>query len=382
MKASGRRILFTLAATVHVGRGALEPCHAPENDALQYNATYQAAICANQTLFTPATTKLPEGTYIALGLKGARELADYLDVHPDVKITNLLISDSTVGDLAIDFGYQDTYIDFFNDLHTRLDRETQLEYNAINRNVSRDLQQTILDLDALSSRIMNKVAPSLETFAYLNYITTWGEYWRLEIPDDNRTRNVLDRDFPRLTHLTLRDRRWRFQTLEGRSTFFPPLPALTHLHILTGNHVPALSVIRQAVPNATHVLFTANYPAEFSAKPMFLVRWTQSLMRILVGSVKSPTIIVQPDHNPMLRRGQECGNPGVEYHYELRRLAHNRELHLRLPPEEDFDQYGITYEGYTVFPLIRAIAEFEDRLGGGEGEWGIPSKNETVKYEL
>ncbi|KAJ7757474.1 hypothetical protein B0H16DRAFT_1536780, partial [Mycena metata] len=306
-------ILFALAGAAHVGHGALEPCHAPENDGLQYNATYQVAICANQTLFTPATTELPEGTYIALGLKGTRELAEYLDVYPELKITNLLLSDSTVEDLAVDFGYKDSYIDFMDDLdYTRVDRETQLEYDAINKNISRDLQQTILDLDTLSSRIMDQVAPSLETLAFLNYITTPGEYYYPELTThDNRTRNVLNRDFPRLTHLTLRDRRWQFQTLEGRSTFFPPLPALTHLHILTGRYVPAMSVVRQAMPNATHILFSANYAVEFSAKLMFLVKWAQSVMRILVGSAKSPTILVQPNHNPVFRRGMGCGNPGV-----------------------------------------------------------------------
>ncbi|KAJ7157096.1 hypothetical protein C8R46DRAFT_1113368 [Mycena filopes] len=353
---------------------ALNPCISKALVENGLNATRAQAIgCSSQTLFTPDTT-LPEGTYIAMGLKGVHELAEYLDAHPTAPVTNLFLSDSTVEDLATDFGYRDIFFDDF-DFQARLDPETEREYNAINRNITRDLQQTIQDLDTLASRIMDRVAPSLETFAYLNYIAISGDHWRMEVPD-NRTRNVLDRDFPHLTHLTLRDRRWRFQSFAGRSTFFPPLPALTHLHVLTSK-VPALSVVQQAVPNATHILFTANYPPEFSTKPIFLVQWTRSLKQILLGSAKSPTIIVQPMLNPMLQRGMGCGNPGLAYHCELGRLARKWGIYLRVPPEDDFDHYGVTYDGYNVFPLARAIAEFEDRLGGGEGEWRIPSANET-----
>jgi hypothetical protein len=55
-------------------------------------------------------------------------------------------------------------------------------------------------------------------------------------------------------------------------------------------------------------------------------------------------------------------------------------MHLGLPPLEDFGKYGDTYESSRLFPLSRAIAEFEDRLLGGEGEWAVPSKNDTLDY--
>ncbi|KAJ7492143.1 hypothetical protein FB451DRAFT_1217134 [Mycena latifolia] len=372
-------VLLLALANVNVGRetGAANP-------ATPVICQGQATSCTNQTLFTPANCDLPDGTYIATSLPGARELADYLDTHPNATVAHLLISDASIDDLVTDFGYEDDFIDDWDPQYDfALAREKMKYTQAHNRNISRNLIQTVLDLDAVSARIMDRVAPSLESLSYLNYIRLWDESYyydrRADVPD-NRTRTVLDRDFPCLTHLTLRDHHWRFQDLPGRRTFFRALPALTHLHVVS-NFFPPLSTVRASVPNATHIRFSGNLPAEFSARRMFLVQWARSLVNVLRRSPNSPLIIAQPPFTPMLNRGMECGNPGIAHTCLLGRLARNRDIHLNLPIEYDYDEYGVSYDASRTFSLRRAIAEFEDRLiGGGEGEWAVPSRNDTLDY--
>jgi hypothetical protein len=82
----------------------------------------------------------------------------------------------------------------------------------------------------------------------------------------------------------------------------------------------------------------------------------------------------------MLGRGMGCGNPGIMHSCMLTRLARNRDLHLSLPARADYDQYAPSYESSRLFPLSRAIAEFEDRIGGGDGEWAFPVSDDAVKY--
>lgn len=47
-------------------------------------------------------------------------------------------------------------------------------------------------------------------------------------------------------------------------------------------------------------------------------------------------------------------------------------LHLRLPIEEDYCKYSY-FNG--LFPVGRAITEYEDQARGGEGEWAVPPKD-------
>ncbi|KAJ7933863.1 hypothetical protein B0H13DRAFT_1952316 [Mycena leptocephala] len=232
---------------------------------------------------------------------------------------------------------------------SNLNNSELVDYDSLNKNITQILLRTIQDLDAVSSRIMYQVSPSLESLAYLNYIRIW----------DNRTRNVVDREFPRL-------RTWRFQNLPGRRTFFRRIPSLTHLHVISSSF-PSTSVIRQSVPNATHIRLSGNLPAELSTRRNFLV---QSFMAIFRRSTNSPVIIAQPTFNPMLQRGMGCGNPGLDYTCMLSVLARNSDVHLSLPPEEDYNRYALSYESLRNFPLTRAIAE----------EWSIPSKNDTLEY--
>jgi hypothetical protein len=387
-------LLLLVASLTSLGQVS---CGVPQGlDIPECNSTATPVAClaigrTNQTFFSPTNSDLPEGTYIAASLTGALQLADYLDAHPAINVTNLLLSDSTVQDLATDFGYGDTYIDWM-DPPSNLNN-SEPDYDSLNRNISQILLRTIQDLDAVSSRIMDRVSPSLESLAYLNYIRIWGEYGRMDVPD-NRTRNMVDREFPRLRSLTLRDQQWRFQNLPGRQTFFRRIPSLTHLHVISSSF-PSTAVIRQSVPNATHIRISGNLPAELSARRNFFVQWTQSFMAglrrrfvfryfmqssLTLLSTNSPVIIVQPTFNPMFQRGMGCGNPGLDYTCMLSVLARNRGVHLSLPQEEDYDRYALSYESLRNFPLTRAIVEFEDRLGGGEGEWSIPSKNDTLEY--
>ncbi|KAJ7492142.1 hypothetical protein FB451DRAFT_1217130 [Mycena latifolia] len=372
-------VLLLALASISVGRETGAP-----NPATPVICQGQAMSCTNQTLFTPANSGLPEGTYIATSLPGARELADYLDTHSNTTVAHLLISDASIDDLATDFGYDYNFIAWGPEYDSALAREQRNYTQALNRNISQTLIQTILDLDAVSARIMDQVAPSLESLSYLNYIRLWDEsyYDRQRDVPNNRTRTVLDRDFPRLTHLTLRDHHWRFQDLAGRRTFFRALPALTHLHVVS-DFFPPLSTVRASVPNATHIRLSGNLPAEFSARRMFLVQWARSLVNVLRRRYvpNSPLIIVQPPFTPMLNRGMKCGSPGIAYTCLLGRLARNRDIHLSLPVQYDYDEYGASYDASRTFSLRRGIAEFADRLvGGGEGEWAVPSRNDTLRY--
>ncbi|KAJ6541857.1 hypothetical protein B0H19DRAFT_1174986 [Mycena capillaripes] len=375
-------LLFFALASVNVSQAKWSsPCPSTAKDGSECDAqsiACQATTCTDQMFLYSDNSELPEGTYIAASLTAVLQLADYLDAHPTVNVANLLISDSTIEDLATDFGYEDTGAYSLFNSPIRYNGQVLEEQEAINRNISQNFRQTILDLDAVSARIMTRVAHSLESLAYLNYIRIWDDSWYTNVTD-NRTRNVLDRDFPRLTHLTLRDPWWRFQDLPGQRTFFRPLPSLTHLHVVSGNY-PSLSVVRQSAPNVTHIRFSGNLPAEYSPKRMFLAQWTRPLIDGFFRSANSPILIAQANLNPMLNREMECGNPGIQHKCELSRLARNSDLHLKLAPEEDFDQYGVSYSASRLFPLSRAIAEFEDRSSGGEGEWAIPSKNETEYY--
>ncbi|KAJ6623164.1 hypothetical protein B0H10DRAFT_2011488 [Mycena sp. CBHHK59/15] len=307
----------------------------------------QATKFPKQTFFSAANSGLPEGTYIAASLAGALQLADYLDAYPNASVRNLLISDATVHDLATDFGYGETEFHYIDLLPNGSLAEGQVDYVP-----------TLRNLETVSARIMDKVAPTLESLSYLAYIRIWdnyGPYWHRN-PQTTALSSSSTANF-----------RWGFRNLPER---------VTHLHIVSGGF-PPLSIVRKAVPSGTHIRFSGNLPQEFSATSMFIVQWTRSLMDRIVGSANSPIIVTQPNFSPSLNRGVRCGNPGIKHNCMLARLGRNRDLHLSLPTTEDYHRYGVTYEELRLFPLSRAITEFEDRIGGGEGEWAIPEKDET-----
>ncbi|KAJ6601341.1 hypothetical protein DFH09DRAFT_1302625 [Mycena vulgaris] len=111
------------------------------------------------------------------------------------------------------------------------------------------------------------------------------------------------------------------------------------------------------------------------------LRWENHRQNIELGRARKQYERLAPPHiSPKLDRGMRCGNPGIEHTCMLSRLACNRDLQLSLPAREDYDQYGVSYSSSRLFPFSRAIIEFENRLGGGEGEWAVPSKNDTKEY--
>lgn len=69
--------------------------------------------------------------------------------------------------------------------------------------------------------------------------------------------------------------------------------------------------------------------------------------------------------------GGWCGTPGVEYDELFRTLANrsNEQIHLKFPIEQDYHRYR---EPRGIVPLRQAIADFEDVVRGGEGNWAIP----------
>ncbi|KAF7307420.1 hypothetical protein MIND_00536400 [Mycena indigotica] len=336
------------------------------------------AINNNITFLTPNNSELPGGTYIAINSTGITQLADYLDNHPDAFIKNLLLSDSTFEDLANDFGYFDTSYDRLNPPdEARWEKYRRM--HAANQELSQTLRQHALDLEQRVKRIIDRVAPTLESLVLLNYLRLdEGQFYNW---DDNRTRTALDHNFPQLTHLTIRDYHWDFKPLPGqRWRFFPPLPSVTHLHIVAdanafSGRYPSSSTLRRLVPNGQRIRLSG-YPAkEFHPKLWKVVRWSRQIFQAILDWNPRKTIIVQPNYSP---RGGYCGNPGIQHGCMLAQLAWNPAIRVLLPHEEDYNHYGVSYAAARLFSLRRALAEFEGRLvDGGEGEWDIPSLDET-----
>ncbi|KAJ7090121.1 hypothetical protein C8R44DRAFT_751109 [Mycena epipterygia] len=80
---------------------------------------------SNLTLLTPEDSALPAGTYIATGVSGVTQLAEYLDTYPEGTITRL-ISDSTVEEVDTRHGYlySSAPSDYEDDLFPAVERAT------------------------------------------------------------------------------------------------------------------------------------------------------------------------------------------------------------------------------------------------------------------
>jgi hypothetical protein len=79
-------------------------------------------------------------------------------------------------------------------------------------------------------------------------------------------------------------------------------------------------------------------------------------------------VIIQPGFDDLFYGGETI-IPGKQYRQLFRWLSDDPSVHLRLVVEEDFCKYSF-FNG--LFPVGRAVEEFEDHLHGGEGEWTIP----------
>ncbi|KAJ7468968.1 hypothetical protein B0H11DRAFT_2045082 [Mycena galericulata] len=349
-----------------------------------------------RTFFTPEDDALPapQGTFIATGVLAVTQLAEYLDTYPETRIMRVLVSDSTVEDTETGHGYVrftedsgEDGSDFLFDVDgyqwgrknpkPLTDEEEDRIEDIRHSNAKTDLRlkRAVRDLEAPLKRILDKAAPSLEAFSYLNYIY---RPWKFPITngaEDPRIAALLGHDYPKLREFTFRN-----QDMEGVSRLLidssSQFHSVTHLHV--PNLWPTLTSILKLFPQLTHLLLTGvesfyGLPSEFH--PVYPTPgWTfENLKRSILGTPYDPpkplpgnvTVIIQPDFNPMFAGGF-CGTPGVAYNEMFDRLGDDPRAHVKFPIEEDYRS------GLGLVPLRRAIKEFEDRARGAQGEWAIP----------
>jgi hypothetical protein len=217
-----------------------------------------------QTFLSPTDNlgSLQEATYIATGLPAILELAVYLDLHPEAHITRLLLADATVRDLDSNFGVITCGATAYSQQSTRClgapawdgttplsdeqeDFIADLEYN--NAKADRHRRRAIRDIAAPLARILERTAPSLESFSYLMYRSAGDG-------EDDRRLSVLDNDFPSLRFFTFRNGGWKDDTFSILQ-FAPHAPILSHLHVVA-EPIQSLAALQQAFPHLTHLRIT------------------------------------------------------------------------------------------------------------------------------
>ncbi|KAJ7794984.1 hypothetical protein B0H14DRAFT_3556031 [Mycena olivaceomarginata] len=144
----------------------------------------------NRTLFTPETSDLPAGTYIATGIAGVTQLAEYLDTYPDTRITRLLISDSTILDVDAKHGHLFTdeskdEIDWDDATHEKVWAVVRVFEEPLNR-------------------VFAKVALTLEALSYLAYSA--GPHGAYDEWADPRLEPLLQHNYPSLTQFNFPSR--------------------------------------------------------------------------------------------------------------------------------------------------------------------------------
>ncbi|KAJ6607587.1 hypothetical protein B0H10DRAFT_2071086 [Mycena sp. CBHHK59/15] len=343
-------------------------------------ALCSGAMSTNQTFLSPTDGGLPEGTYLATGLAGIAALAAYLDAHPETRVTRLLLSDSTVEDMDTGFGfipYRDhaLFESGYGSRPLRLltDEEEDHQEEIRHHNVKASFKRwrTIRDITAPLTRVLDHVSPSLEALSYVLFLQAHlgEEDWRM---------SVLDRDFPSLQYLTLRSGGHRDEAdFFSLKKFASRAPGLTHLHVVR-EHIASLAALRDSFPSLTDVRITGStsmsgLPGELDPQRP-VPSWGETV-RHYVSGARPPdppviipgnlTVIVQPGFDPMFHGGW-CGTPGVEYGEIFERLATEPVVHLLFPIEEDYRKYS---SEHGLFPVGRAMVEFENLARGGEGDW-------------
>ncbi|KAJ7134878.1 hypothetical protein C8R44DRAFT_977361 [Mycena epipterygia] len=309
-------------------------------------------------LSTDSPSDLPEGTYIAIGFPAILELAAYLDFHPDTPVTRLLLADSTVRDLDSNFGVVTCGGPEPEGLLTDEQEDFLADLNYNNAKADRRRKRTIRDITAPLTRILERVGPSLESFSYLLYLSAGEE-------EEDRRLSVLDRPFPSLRHFTFRNGGDRpFSLME----FAPHAPVLSHLHVVM-EPVQSLVALHDGFPHLSHLRMTGlnfdfELPDELKPDPTNF----SPDFPLIPGNI---TVIVQPGFDSLFHGGG-ASIPARQYKQLFRRLVDDPSLHLLLPIEEDYCKYSY-FNG--LFPVGRAIADFEDQARGGEGEWAVPPED-------
>ncbi|KAJ7779927.1 hypothetical protein B0H16DRAFT_1500247 [Mycena metata] len=323
----------------------------------------------NRTLFTPETSGLPAGTYIATGIAGVTQLAEYLDTYPDTRITRLLVSDSTAQDFDAKHGHL-----FTDGSQNELDSDqtTRMKVWAATRAFEEPL-----------SRVFAKAAPILEALSFLAYIHHKEGLYGATYPEwtDPRLEPLVQHNYPLLTHFNFPSRRH----LDGAyrvltEAYYPPcppacdvadeasrFPALTHLRT-AGNFesstlplILARDVDEFKFPRLTHLLVTdVGAMCELASE-----LWSAQVEALRPLTPRNITLIVEPTFSPTPDEGRDFECENHDYRGSAFNLVREDGVHLKLPFGEDHD---------AKESLRRALTEFLDGARGGEGEWTLPER--------
>ncbi|KAJ6589752.1 hypothetical protein B0H19DRAFT_1104623 [Mycena capillaripes] len=351
----------------------------------------------NSTLFTPENDDVPAGTYIAMGISAVEQLAEYLESHPESKITRLLISDSTIRDVDTWHGYLSASFRFADSDYGLVERkdltdEEQLRLDHVwsnNAEANLRIRRAVCDIEVPLMRILDKAAPSLETLSFLTYISDFSYDLTCDgtrRTDDPRFAALLGYTYPSLQHLTLRfpdNADWSEESAHPwvHASHFP---SVTHLHIVPPDYTgtPPLASLLDRFRRLTHLRVTgllrsSQLPADMRPNhyaPGFVEGFKEHILSIAEPLFSVPgnlTVMVQPGFYPMLNgNGGWCGTPGLEYDDLFESLTNRLGVYVKLPSEEDYRSYPS--QQLAIAPLRRAIAEFEDTARGGDGDWAIP----------
>ncbi|KAJ7251645.1 hypothetical protein C8J57DRAFT_1665936 [Mycena rebaudengoi] len=332
----------------------------------------------NRTLFTPEASDLPAGMYIATGIAGVTQLAEYLDTYPDTRITRLLMSDFTFQDVDAKHGH------LFTD-----GSKDEIDWDEATHH---KVWAAVHDFEEPLNRILAKAAPTLEALSYLAYIYYSAELHGVIYPEwtDPRLEPLVQHNYPSLTQFNFPShhldgayrvlteayyppcKRYDFPTHHLDPCYVPDkasrFPSLTHLRTArifkSSALASTLAYVIDEFPRLTHLLVT-----DVGAMCELLSELYPTLRRLIPGNL---TVIAEPALSSMLDEGRdfECGNHGIQCEYDDFILKSLRDdgVHVKLPIEDDYD----TEQGR--FSLRRAIAEFVDRARGGEGEWSLPER--------
>ncbi|KAJ7239088.1 hypothetical protein C8J57DRAFT_111538 [Mycena rebaudengoi] len=379
------------------------------------HARLASTVDLNRTLFTPETSDLPAGTYIATGIAGVTQLAEYLDTYPDTRITRLLISDSTTQDVDAKHGH------IFTD-----GSKDEIDWDKA---TYEKVWAAVRDFEEPLNRVLAKVAPTLEALSYLAYIYFSAGLYGPIYPEwtDPRLEPLVQHNYLSLTQFNFPshhlDGAYRVLT----EAYHPPctisdfpthhlddlddlcdvaheasrFPSLTHLRTAgifeSSTLASTLAYVVDKFPRLTHLLITdvgamcelpsdlyPIYPDQEEGEDVsrgshqrrmdgFKERlWSvqfEPLRPLIPGNL---TVIVEPTFISLLDEGRdfECGNHGIQYDYYdfIFKSLRDDGVHVKLPIEEDYD----TEQGR--FSFRRAITEFWDRARGGEGEWTLPER--------
>jgi uncharacterized membrane protein YuzA (DUF378 family) len=225
----------------------------------------------NRTLFTPEASDLPAGTYIATGIAGVTQLAEYLDTYPDTRITRLLISDSSIQD--VDAKHDHLFTDGSKD---------EIDWDEATH---QKVWAAVHDFEEPLNRVLSKAAPTLEALSYLAYIYYNAGLHGAIYPEwtDPRLEPLVQHNYPSLTQFDFPshhlDGAYRVLT----EAYYPPcemadftthhldnscyvahkasrFPSLTHLRTAgifqSSTLASTLAYVIDEFPRLTHLLVT------------------------------------------------------------------------------------------------------------------------------